>query len=66
MRAASKLGLHVAEVDILQFEEEPAFVTRRCDRAVVRGDVLRIHQEDLCQVFGVAPSRKYERQGAVR
>ena len=63
MRAAQKLGLRVADVDILFFENEPAFVTKRFDRVQVGDQVVRIHQEDLCQALGVAPDSKYETDG---
>lgn len=63
MRAASKLGLRVAEVEIRHFDGEPAFLTQRFDRVTAQGKVLRIHQEDLCQALAVPPTRKYENDG---
>lgn len=63
MRAAQKLGLRVADVDIMFFEEQPAFVVKRFDRVEVAGNVLRIHQEDLCQALGIFPQNKYEVDG---
>jgi hypothetical protein len=36
---------------------------RRYDRRLERRRWRRIHQEDLCQAFGLPPSRKYESEG---
>ncbi len=64
MRAAKKLGLRVADVDILPFGDTYAFVTTRYDRLVTTdGNVKRIHQEDLCQALSIFPQKKYESDG---
>jgi serine/threonine-protein kinase HipA len=70
MRLAARLGLPVPDVDLLHLPE-PLYVIRRFDRAVALGKefpsakVTRLHQIDLCQALGVAPSRKYESEGGL-
>lgn len=64
MRAARRLGLSVADVELLRPDGEIAVAVRRFDRPQnARGDVERWHQVDLCQAIGVLPSRKYEARG---
>ena len=64
MRAARHLGLSVAAVDLLQFEDTYAFVTKRYDRVTTAdGKVVRVHQEDVCQALAVPPGKKYEADG---
>lgn len=36
---------------------------RRFDRKITASGILRLHQEDLCQALGLAPTAKYERIG---
>jgi serine/threonine-protein kinase HipA len=44
------------------FSDERALVLARYDRAIgPDGQVMRVHQEDICQALGYPPSRKYER-----
>ena len=59
--AARRLGLDAAESLILPFGDERAVVLARYDRLSVNGEVVRIHQEDICQALGIAPRDKYER-----
>lgn len=64
MKIAKEIGLPVAEVEYHLFEDEPAIIVERYDRSHdPRGQVQRIHQEDLCQALGVSPSLKYAEQG---
>jgi serine/threonine-protein kinase HipA len=35
-------------------------VAERYDRRVVDGQIIRLHQEDMCQAVGIRPSQKYE------
>ncbi len=37
----------------------PALIVSRFDRVSHKGGVERLHQEDVCQVLGLLPSRKY-------
>jgi serine/threonine-protein kinase HipA len=63
MRAARQLGLAAADSQVVTFEDERAFVTRRYDRRLLDGEWIRIHQEDLCQALGLPPERKYQSRG---
>lgn len=63
LRAAGRLGMLVANSEVLQFGDERAIVLERYDRvARSDGSVLRVHQEDICQALGVYPARKYQRE----
>jgi serine/threonine-protein kinase HipA len=62
--AARRAGLLVARTRVAQFGGETAVVVTRYDRRVVAGgEILRVHQEDLCQALGVPPNRKYQNEG---
>jgi serine/threonine-protein kinase HipA len=61
--AARRAGLVVARTHVARFREESAIVVDRYDRRSVDGRLVRIHQEDVCQALGVAPSRKYQNEG---
>lgn len=61
--AARRAGLLAVRTAVEHFGEESAVVVDRYDR-VIRGEqILRVHQEDLCQALGVPPSRKYQNEG---
>lgn len=60
---ARALGLPTASSTVMQFDDEAAFVVERYDRRVTDRGILRIHQEDMCQAFGVPPTMKYENEG---
>jgi serine/threonine-protein kinase HipA len=65
MRAAAAVGHQVARTEYLEFDGQPAIVVERFDRMERDGRLVRIHQEDFCQTFGMDPSKKYEAdQGA--
>lgn len=57
------LGLIVPNSNVLRFQDEVAIVVERYDRARVGSRWVRIHQEDMCQAFGLHPTRKYESDG---
>lgn len=57
LRVASAAGLPAAASRIERFGDRAAIVVTRYDRTAEGG---RIHQEDLCQVLGLAPAAKYE------
>lgn len=63
MRAAARLRLPAAEVEIATFDGVPSFVTQRYDRVIRNGKVFRVHQEDCCQALGVSAEMKYESDG---
>lgn len=60
---ARALGLPAASSTVAHFGDEVAFLVERYDRRITDKGVLRIHQEDMCQAFGVPPTIKYENQG---
>lgn len=60
---ARALALPAAESEVLRFEDEVAIVVKRYDRARGIDAIRRLHQEDLCQVLGVSPTRKYQNEG---
>jgi serine/threonine-protein kinase HipA len=60
---ASELGLAVSSSRVVRFEDELAIVVERYDRLRRGTEIVRIHQEDLCQALGVHPERKYEDEG---
>jgi serine/threonine-protein kinase HipA len=61
MRLAKKLGLDAAHVELKRYGNHSALLVERFDRRV-RGDaVSRIHIIDGCQMLGVPPGMKYER-----
>lgn len=62
--AARRAGLIAARSTIAQFADETAVVVTRYDRRLgADGIIARVHQEDLCQALGVAPSDKYQNEG---
>ena len=66
-RLASALGLEVVKMKIDDFSPRPFLVIDRYDRIPIAGpsgeQILRLHQEDFCQVRGVVPTQKYEIEG---
>jgi serine/threonine-protein kinase HipA len=61
MRFAKQLGLPAAQVDTITVGGRPLLLVERYDRVVhPDGTVERVHQEDMCQAFGIPPARKYE------
>ena len=64
LAAARRAGLIAATTSIHTFGAERALVVERYDRIIDdSGAVVRVHQEDLCQVLSVHPDRKYEVDG---
>ena len=62
MMAASRLGIPTAGTMYREFKSQPALVVERFDRARrANGDLMRLHQEDLCQALG--NPEKYEDVG---
>jgi serine/threonine-protein kinase HipA len=54
--------LRIARTKFLDFHSERAVVVERFDRAVeASGEVVRTHQEDVCQALGIR--QKYEEYG---
>jgi serine/threonine-protein kinase HipA len=63
LSAASALGLAAARSKFMSFAGENAVVVERYDRYRAAGQVIRIHQEDMCQALGVRPTDKYQADG---
>lgn len=62
--ALTARGCHInaPRTSIRTFDDMSAFITERYDREILPdGRVKRLHQEDLMQVIGLPPSRKYQR-----
>lgn len=58
-------GLDVASVEIASFGRQRVLVVERFDRRVAPNGqwLMRLPQEDFCQVTGCSPLRKYESDG---
>lgn len=64
LRILAKMGLPVPDTEIVDFGETRALVVQRFDRRWTSdGRILRIPQEDFCQVFSISPGQKYESDG---
>ena len=63
LRTARKLGLPTATTKVIEFRGEVAIAVERYDRAFSGRDILRVHQEDMCQALGLPPTRKYQNEG---
>lgn len=59
---ARGLGLPAVRSRVMRFGEEIAIVIERYDRQRRGNDVVRVHQEDICQALGVMPTRKYQNE----
>ena len=68
MRLAHELKVPVPAVSLMHLPE-PLYVIERFDREPMEKGTgksfRRIHQIDLCQAMGVAPSKKYESEGGL-
>lgn len=60
---ARALGLPAAHSQVQCFDGEPAIVVARFDRIARQGQLLRVHQEDMCQALAIAPTHKYQSDG---
>jgi len=64
LSAARAAGLLAARSSVERFEDQSAVVVERYDRRPDRaGELVRVHQEDLCQALSIAPGAKYESEG---
>ena len=63
MHVAGAIGLSVAESGLVRIKDSTYYWTKRFDRAVENGRVVRLHQEDFCQILGVEAEMKYESEG---
>jgi serine/threonine-protein kinase HipA len=60
---ARSLGLPTAQSRVMRFKDEIAIVIERYDRQQVGNDIVRVHQEDVCQARGIMPTKKYQNEG---
>lgn len=60
---ARELGFSAAVSSVQHFGEEIAIVLERYDREQIGDQLVRVHQEDMCQALGILPTRKYEADG---
>ena len=63
LRLGRNLGLPVAETKVVRFENEVAIVIERYDRQPSGNNIVRVHQEDICQARGIMPTKKYQSEG---
>ncbi|NQZ49394.1 MAG: type II toxin-antitoxin system HipA family toxin [Moritella sp.] len=65
MLLAKEYGLETAECSILNVEGVKALAVKRFDRKRSADNrwIIRLPQEDFCQVMNVSPGRKYEQDG---
>lgn len=64
-KIAYLFGLDTAVSEVVHFEDITVLVVNRFDRRFVNDNsrILRIPQEDFCQITGTPPSNKYEADG---
>ena len=60
---ARALGLPAARSEVRKFAGETAIIVERYDRIRLPGSIRRLHQEDMCQVLGLPPTKKYQNEG---
>jgi serine/threonine-protein kinase HipA len=60
---ARNLGLPTAQSKVVRFKDEVAIVVERYDRQQKGNDIIRVHQEDICQALGIMPTKKYQNEG---
>ncbi len=63
MGLASRIGFDVAPSEVMTQTNPPSLLVERYDRRRAGDEVIRLHQEDLCQALALPPSRKYEQEG---
>lgn len=65
LQLASAAGFKTAECEICKFDDVTALVVKRFDRRVntETKSIVRLPQEDFCQITGTPPSSKYESDG---
>ncbi len=61
--AARRVGLVAARTRVPRFGAESAVVVDRYDRQPKGDEIIRVHQEDVCQARAIHPAKKYENEG---
>lgn len=66
-RLAGECELPTVSAELTKIGNARHLLVKRYDRVVDgSGNILRLHQEDLCQALGVPPGKKYEEEGGPR
>lgn len=60
MTLAKGMGLDVPKVQIIRINEMPVYLIERYDRVEKDGHIIRLVQEDFCQVLNLVPQQKYD------
>jgi serine/threonine-protein kinase HipA len=60
---AHALGLPTASSRVMRFGEEITIAVERYDRVRIGNEIIRVHQEDICQALGIMPTKKYQNEG---
>jgi serine/threonine-protein kinase HipA len=60
---AAAVGLPVVDHEVVTLGETRLLLVTRYDRVTADGQVIRLHQQDLCQATGLPPDTKYEGEG---
>ena len=63
MSLAKACGLSAAVSEVAMIGGKRRFISTRYDRTLSKGCMIRLHQEDFCQMLGIDPKRKYETLG---
>lgn len=59
----SNMKLDTASSQMLTFEDQKVLVVKRFDRICKVNSIIRLPQEDFCQVLGVPSQQKYQSKG---
>lgn len=62
MRVLEEADLDVAQVRFRPVAGRPALLVRRYDRERLGQELVRLHQEDMCQALGIPPTEKYQKR----
>lgn len=62
LRLARLSGLDAAEAEVVRLPQ-PVLLIKRYDRQWNQNKIIRLHQLDFCQLAGVLPDQKYEKDG---
>lgn len=64
MKVTAGVGVRSASTELFDVASIPCLYVDRFDRAEdAAGNVVRVHQEDMCQALGIPPAGKYEDNG---
>lgn len=64
LKLLGAFGLRTANAEMAKFGKRKALVVERFDRLWAKdGRLIRLPQEDFCQVFSIPPTRKYQNEG---